>query len=451
MDDQLRVLYALFNPGAPLAADADDLYVDLDPARGGARVVSKLEQRIRLVDSGISCQLLSGHMGCGKSTELRRLQARLTKGEPKFFTVLVKALEETDVYDLDFPELLIAVVRGIARELKSEAKILLKPGPFAERIRKATELFLGPVEIEKVELDAFLGSVSLAIKGSSEARRRIREALEPDTSNLLAAANEKIGEGVQALSKKGYAGMVVIVDGLDRVPTTLFPDEKFNRAENLFVERYGQMTGFMCHMVYTLPLPLAYSTAESQIATRYGGRPPVIPMVKIKTRPPKRNRDAEGHGLMIELVEKRIAKAGMTPADVFDDRALLDEIVRVSGGQPRELMMLMREAIIGDGIPIKRPAIERAAREGTRAYARQLREEHWSMLQQVAKTGDLKRSKQNDELIRDLLESRAVLQYVNEVEWYDVNPLIELPKAAKRRKTAPAKPKTRKATARRKK
>jgi len=203
MDDQLRTLYSLFNPGLPLSADADDLYVDLDPARGGGGVVAKLEQRIRLADSGISCQLLAGHLGCGKSTELQRLEARLREGEPKLFPVLVKTSDETDVFDLDFPDLLIAIVRGVARELKSEAKIVLKPGFFAERIRKAAEFWLGPVEIEKVELDAFLGSVSLAIKGSSEARRKIREALEPDTSNLLAEANEKIGEGLLALDKKG--------------------------------------------------------------------------------------------------------------------------------------------------------------------------------------------------------------------------------------------------------
>ena len=74
----------------------------------------------------------------------------------------------------------------------------------------------------------------------------------------------------------------------------------------------------------------------------------------------------------------------------------------------------------------------RAAREGRRAYARQLSAEQWPVIQQVRKDGAFTRNADNDETIRDLLESRAILQYRTEEEWYADNPLmsgLEVPAA----------------------
>jgi hypothetical protein len=107
-------------------------------------------------------------------------------------------------------------------------------------------------------------------------------------------------------------------------------------------------------------------------------------------------------------------------------------------------MILMREAIITDDLPISDAAVDRAFREGRRAYARQLREEHRPILEQVRKNGALKRTKDNDELVRELLDSRAILQYVNDKEWYGANPLISYPEPAARKKAAKKKKKKKK-------
>ena len=69
-------------------------------------------------------------------------------------------------------------------------------------------------------------------------------------------------------------------------------------------------------------------------------------------------------------------------------------------------------------------AVERAASEGRRAYARQLRAEHWACIETVRQRRILLRNAHNEEAIRDLLDSRAVLQYLNEEEWYGLNPLV---------------------------
>ena len=65
------------------------------------------------------------------------------------------------------------------------------------------------------------------------------------------------------------------------------------------------------------------------------------------------------------------------------------------------------------------------ATEGRRAYARQLRLRHWPIIESVRESGALIRSDDNENSIRDLLENRAVMQYVNDEDWYRLNPFVE--------------------------
>ena len=449
MTDTLQKAYQAFDP-SPLTVEDDQLYVDLDEVRGDADVVARLEQRIRLDLGRHTCQLVAGHRGCGKSTELRRLQRSLETGEPRIFTIFVEALEDVDPNDVDFPEVLIAVVRQLAQQVRQREHIKLSPGYFKKRFGEFKDLLNSEVSLEAVEFDVGLAKFSSAIKASPDARREVRKALEPDTNNLLAAANDVIGQAMLELDKKGYGGLAIIIDDLDKMVHRPHESAGCSSDEHLFVHRHDQLTGFDCHTVYSMPISLAYSSAERKIATLYGGGPRVISMVKVRTRPPARKPHKPGIEKLREVISRRLQHAGLEDEAVFDDKTS-DRLIDLSGGQPRELMILIREALVGKGVPITTFAVDRAAGEGRRAYARQLRDDHQAILQAAHKTGKLERTKGSEETIRDLLDSRALLQYVNDEEWYGVNPLIELPKAAKRRKTAPPKPKTRKATALRKK
>jgi hypothetical protein len=68
MSDLLKPIYAAFTP-APLHKGQDDLYVDLDSVRGDSSVIDRMKLKILLSDEP-SCQVITGHRGSGKSTEL---------------------------------------------------------------------------------------------------------------------------------------------------------------------------------------------------------------------------------------------------------------------------------------------------------------------------------------------------------------------------------------------
>ncbi len=434
MDDLLARVYQAFDP-SPLEPEEDDLYIELDDVRGEAGVVARLAKRIQLSGDEYTCQLLAGHHGSGKSTELKRLKRELETGENPFFVVYCEAKSDLDVNDVDFPEVLIAIVHQLARQLEEQVGIKLKPGYFKDRWERLKKVLGSEVGFEEFELQTGLFNLAGVIKSSPDARAKIREALEPEMGHLLIAANDVIGEATLELTKKKRSGLVILVDDLDKIVLRPHEASKCSTAEYLFVHRQPQLSAFKCHLVYTMPLSLAYSAHQGEIASRYGARVPVIPMTKIAKRPPKRGRYEPGFDCFRQIIEARLKSVEVEERTVFENDSVRDRLIELSGGQPRELMIMIREAIVSDTLPIRDAAVDRTEREGQRSYARLLMDEHSKIVESVRKNGVLKRTKANEDLVRELLDSRAILQYVNDDEWYGVNPLIRkaAPKAKVRK------------------
>lgn len=425
MAADLKKIYQAFDP-APLSGADSALYVPLDKVRGSSGLVTNLSKAIHL-SAKATFQLLAGHIGSGKSTELRRVQTELEKGDERFFTVFCTILDDIDANDADFPEVLMAIVRQVAAELRERAGIKLKPGYFKQRWGEVKDLLGSDVKLSGLELEAGLAKITTAVKSSPSTREQVRLALEPRTNSWIDAANEVLGESIQKLAKKGYAGLVIIVDDLDKLSVEEHLGSKRSVAERLFVARHAQLTAFKCHMICTIPIALAYSCKEGEIASLYGlTAPPVVPMTKIKASDGKKH--APGLQKFRDIITRRLKGAKATEKEVFASTVVRDKIIEYSGGQPRVLVTLIRDCLVEGDLPIDKPTLESVARKATHSYARQLREEHWEIIAQVRKTHKLTRTADNDALCMELLSSRAVLQYLNNEEWYAPNPL--LPKRA---------------------
>lgn len=428
MSATLKQIYGAFSP-APLTAEQHTLYVELDQVRGqgDAPVVRQLEQKVRLAD-GPTCQVLTGHRGSGKSTELRRLQHHLEtekEGDDRYFVVLVQADEHMDRNDVDFPDVLIAIIREVAAQFEDRLQVTLKPGLFRSRLEQLKDFLTGDVELDQLTLSHGMAKLSAKIKHSPNARRDIRKLLEADSDNWLKAANDILGEAILALTQKNHAGLVVVVDGLDKMILRPHEDAKCLTTEYLFVHRAGQLAAFQCHVVYSMPLELVYSQHENRIKGLYGGSVPVVPMTKLTHEPPESKPYKKGIDSFREIIQVRLRSVGATEKEVFKTTAVANKLVKLSGGQPDELVRMIREAIITDGLPIATKALSRCEEDVRRTFRRMFRLDHWPILEEVRQTGQFVRTKDNDDAIRELLESRAILQYRNGDEWYGLNPAIQ--------------------------
>lgn len=426
MAADMKKVYQAFDP-APLSEANSNLYVPLDDVRGSSGLVTKLSKTIRLSDKA-TFQLLAGHIGSGKSTELRRVQKDLESGQDRFFTVFCRILEDIDPSDADFPDVLLAIMRQVAAEFRERLKCDLKPGYFKQRWEELKGLLGSEVSFESLELESGLGKFTAAIKSSPSTRNEIRKALDATTQRWIDAANDVLGDAIVQAQKKGYAGIAIIVDDLDKLSMLHQPELRGSVAERLFMERHGQLTAFRCHMIYTIPLALAYSCKEREIAGRYGMTAPVVPMTKIFDHAGEKH--TPGFEKFRTIIARRLESAGAGEKDVFANDAVRDKIIEYSGGQPRFLVTLIRDAIVEGDLPLTEATVNTVARKATHSYSRQLRKEHWKIIETVRKTHAIERTKDDDFLCMDLLASGAVLQYLNDLEWYGLNPL--LPKRTKK-------------------
>lgn len=406
-------LYQTFEP-MPLEASETDLYVDLDSVRGDTDVVEKLLREIQFSKKP-KTWLLSGHKGCGKSTELRRLKHRLETGPNKYFTVLCTE-RHVDTVNVEFTDVLIVTLQQVAAELK-KIKISLESSYLTKTLQNLSKLLFSEVKLEKLEFSAGWAKISSAIQSSPDAREQVRNLLEAETANLQREVNQRFDKANEELAKQGYAGLLVLFDSLDRIIDVA-------RAEALFVQRATEMTAFRCKMVMTMPISLAYSESIQQLSTTYASKPNIVPMTKLRTPPPARARHEPGFEKFREIVDARLKKVGESRSTLFQSDQVLDELIAATGGQPTELMAFLQALIVKGPLPISSEGVARLRREFARDYRWFVRED-WKVLSAIAKDGRYELEAQSQSVLKRLLDSRAVLQYLNDEEWYDLNPIVE--------------------------
>lgn len=122
----LKAAYQQLRFDQPL--EEDDLrYVDTVSARDSFSRDSIIRQLEAYGGDGDSSPirngyfLYSGHMGCGKSTELRRL-AKDVNALDKFSVVFLDVLKHLDPNSLSYPEVLMALASELLRMLVNEGR-----------------------------------------------------------------------------------------------------------------------------------------------------------------------------------------------------------------------------------------------------------------------------------------------------------------------------------------
>lgn len=421
--------YKACNPSKPLTVgevEDQQYYIDFSPVRGN-RIIQSLRRTIALISPDEpTCQLFTGHIGCGKSTELLRLKAELEK--QGYYVVYFESSQDLDMADVDITDILLSVAGRVSESLEA-IKIKLQPGYFANLFSEIADFLQTPIELNaEAELSIGIGKITAKTKESPKLRRRLREYLEPRTSGILESINtELLGRATTELRRRGKAGLVVIVDNLDRVDNRPLPSERL-QPEYLFIDRGDQLRKLNCHVVYTIPLSLTFSNDVEILKNRLGGGlpPTILPMV------PVRERDGsdckEGMNLLRQMVLVR-AFPLHTPAqrlallpEVFDNTETLDRLCQISGGHLRNLLGLLFGCLRQMDPPISRDCLEGVIRESRDYLTSSIDDEEWELLFQVVQQQTVK----GDVEYTTLLRSMFVYEYRDrDGNWFSINPALE--------------------------
>ncbi|MCL2936644.1 MAG: ATP-binding protein [Trichodesmium sp. St5_bin2_1] len=424
--------YKACNPSKTLIVgnpEDQQYYIDFASVRG-SDIIRELERTITLLSGNRpTCQLFTGHIGCGKSTELFRLKDKLEKGG--YHVVYFESSEDLDMGDVDVSDILLAIARKVSESME-QAKIKVKPGYFQKLFSEISEILQSPIELStEAELSVGIAKITAKTKDSPKLRSQLRQYLEPRTSTLLESINQELLERVNIeLRHRDKKGLVVIVDNLDRVDNS---PKSWGRTqpEYLFVDRGEQLKKLNCHVVYTIPLTLMFSNDYGRLSSRFGVKPKILPMVPVQIRSKKPtivpNDYETGMRLLREMVLARAfpeipsqQRLELSPT-LFETSETLDRICRVSGGHMRRLLMLLYSCLQQEDPPFSCECLENVIQEYRDDLIRAITADEWKLLFKVVQNQRVT----GEEECQTLLRSMFVFEYRDrDGHWFGINPLL---------------------------
>lgn len=427
-------LYRELDPLQPLGAEDHGVYVDwqrnLDPDFDVKSRLVREFARDATPERPI-VRLLTGHKGCGKTTELNRVSDRLRTGAEgrKLFPSMLRAEQWLDIDDIQPEDLVLQVVRQLVVDL-SGAGVPVGHQQFNSLLGSIWERVKGTrLETAEVGIDPL--KFSFALQDFPTARGEFRDILRGQLPTVFDLVNNELMPSARQHLKNGhgYDDVLLIVDGLDKIPQKVLGDGRVTNHESLFLDNAATLRAINCSQLLTVPIELAYSPAQGRLRDDYGANLFTVPLVPIASRdgsPAKM-----GEAALVEVLGRRAQRAFGDEANdavacaerLFADVDLLLRVVRLSGGHLRGLLVMLRGMLgLIDELPIQAVTVDRYVGRTAKDLARGLFSYDKEILRHVDQTKD----SVEDPRFFDLLRNQYVFAYeAGKGEyWYGVNPLL---------------------------
>lgn len=408
----------------PLSGEGlERYYVDLSAVRK-TEAIESVNTLLDFQDPGeFKTLLFTGHRGCGKSTELKRIQRNW---EAEFCVIYLEANEETDINDAEYTDLYLVVIKQVEqalRELGERFDPQLLQG-FERWFKDVTQETEQSVE-SSVSLDGKLSIGGVApflakllvkllaqIKGAEKQKTVIRQTLQRDISRLKAEINLLLRDAYEKIKNTYPKGFLVIFDNLDRVPPLV--------ANHLFFDYSAQLQELDITIIYTVPISVLCS--PKNISNTFGD-PHIMPMVsiyKLVLEECDLQFNSDGLDGIARLLEQRVDVELL-----FESREQLLKLAKASGGHVRQLMQMMRTACQTAATrkhnQIQTEDITYAINQQQFGFERFIPDDHYRLLAKVC----ISKNVSKDEVGQLMLFNTSVLEYNGNNRWNYPNPVVK--------------------------
>jgi hypothetical protein len=415
----------------PLKAESlDKYYVDVYEGRGDQPIKS-LKRLLENKPEGKLQVLFSGYRGCGKSTELNKLQKEISD---KFIVMNYSVIRELDPVSLNYVELIVTTMEKLF-ETVVDNKLRINPDLFKsisawsqsaeiEKIRELTgeaELEAGVEAEVKVPVFArFFGKMRMAANASYTTKKTIIESIEPRLSDLVSHCNDLIREVKDKLPEIGKKGLIIIIEDLDKLSV--------EKAEELFFNHSHTLSCLQTHVIFTFPISLRHHPKATIIKGNFD-EDFELPMVKVHDK--NGNPYKEGRECLYNIIKCRI---GM---DCFINEDVVYQFIDNTGGCLRDLFRMIRDAadnaLNKDRTRITEEDYKKSFFRLRRDYENTIAEKRFDHeviisvddYYQTLKTVAESRTKKvdNTEAALDLRQNLCILGY-NDEGWCDLHPVV---------------------------
>ncbi len=407
-----------------VALNADDpRYVDTQQARGSEQTYQRLAKKfgfnpanqVFMPASSVHL-LLFGHVGSGKTTELRQYTQKFSQSG-HYYVIEVDVMSKLNRNNLQFSETLLVMAERLAEQLAIDGFEVSAEAlePVLSWFRNIEQSGQHQQELSATisgEISAggglpglfrLLSKITTTAKTGSSRKTAWREEVRNRFSELAEAFNQLLQAAEQALTAaSGKAKRVLFVlDGTDKL--------KSEDTARFFVQDAEQLLALNALVIYTAPLHLKY---QGYLVGRL--QDIVLPMIKLQDNtgapyPP-------GQAAMRALLLRRADKA------LFRDDSVIDRLVQHSGGHPRELLRLLQLCCEYADESIGLPELAKAEQQLAADFRRVLTKADYELLVQI----DHESSHQGtSEQIQDLLYKLALMEY-NDGSWRRSHPAVRL-------------------------
>lgn len=245
--------------------------------------------------------------------------------------------------------------------------------------------------------------VTSQLKASSGRKEEIRLRLHNELVAFIERLNTLIDHARSLVQDGGNRDLVVIVDGLEKMHYR--EEDGTSNQSVLFIRHADQLKMPKCHIIYTMPIFLAF---KANLAHAYADALITLPMVN--------QHIEEGRNALRQLITSRVAVA-----DVFINPASVDRLIEMCGGSVRDLLRLVR--LSADNFPdkISEEDVEDAIQRMAKEFDRILRDTDLPTLGAISRTQQLSGDKEKEE---NLLNLRLVHEYENGERWADIHPMV---------------------------
>lgn len=407
-------------------------YVDCSKSRGS---VGLLDRTVRSLDALELPQhlLFSGHIGCGKTSELHALGKKLADiktpvGKKKFFILHFRALDYLNRYDTGAFDIVWSIVSELSSQLKVRENITIADSYFERRWKEIKHFFVS-TNVQPTEFK--LAGIKTNLKfnsGNRQLLQELRTKERPEEITMLQQLNVLLGKATIALNKKGYERIVLILDDLDKIKKFEKMDEGTSSYKELYIERHELFTSLDVHVVATIPLTIA-RTHGPQLANLYSSRPVVLPMIKVTERDGVTPHQPGCEDLK-EVIKRRLGNIPLQEAFTED---ALKALLHFSGGHMRQLMQLIRDSsLVASALPIRLEDVHSSLASYLALYDGAMPARLVSYLTELYESETKFFDVEHPDSIA-MLEQHLVMEYVNgsqtsshTIPWYIPHPIVRL-------------------------
>lgn len=394
--------------------DNQHLYVDLDEIRDRTYLndlffdlgYNPAKQTFNVISDYIKI-IFSGHRGCGKSAELRRINNELNQPD-RYFTVFIDLEKEVEVGSFQYADFFSLLIHKLIERLEGKK---IKAG--SDRLRQLAKQLL-PTKIEETAIDkektgsgAEIGakagfnlfglglgaSFKETFSGENEIATSIRREIKQNTLSLVYNLNAELVETKLAIEKDGHGkDILFIIDGSEKVRSEVY--------EELFIANGNIISQLNINLLTAVPISSYFQIEKApyKFLNRY-----TVPMIKV-----------DGKERAIELMKEIIAKR--IELSLFIEEKALHTCITYSGGCIRQLFQIVHTSL-------KKSLGEKIHQDHVTTAIRQLGMYLWEYLDnehlKVLKEGEYRPAERK---VDELLYILILLKYNGKAK---INPLLE--------------------------